>query len=66
MLQLSYVYRWCDDFGGGIVVARNKDDAQEKLREKYGDERSKKSFVIWNWTDDEYFDESNPDVFDIY
>jgi hypothetical protein len=66
MFETNNVYRWCDDYGGGIVLARNGYEAREKLIKKYGEERGKRGFVIWSWSRDDYFDESNPDVFDIY
>lgn len=60
-------YRWCDDFGGGIVVAFSVEDAREKLKKKYqamGDRNGE--FKIWPWENDDYYDKNNPCVFDIY
>jgi len=64
MFNLNNLYRWCDDYGGGIVIAESLLDAGEKLAKKYGEER--KNFIIWEFVDDDYYDEENPDVFDIY
>lgn len=62
-------YRWCDYISGGIVLASSIDEAKEKLQKKYGVEfmgdRSG-SLKIWPWENDDYYDEDNPDVFDIY
>lgn len=64
MFNLNKVYRWCDDYGGGLVIAISKERARAKLAKKYGNER--KDFIIWLWTNDEYYDKDNQDVFDIY
>ena len=66
MLFLNNAYRWCDDWGGGIVFAYSKDEAKEKLYNMYGESRNVEDMIIWSWTNDELFDEGNPDVFDIY
>lgn len=57
------LYRWCDDCGGGLVIASSLEDAKEKLKKRYPD---RNSFIIWLYTKDDYFDEDNPDVLDIY
>ena len=36
MFNLNNLYRWCDDYGGGIVIAESLLDAGEKLAKKYG------------------------------
>lgn len=65
MLDSSKLYRWCDDYGGGLLLADSVEDAMAKLNKKYGDsERTK--FLVWLWKNDDYYDEENPDVFDIY
>lgn len=61
------VYRWCDDYGGGLVVAESIEDASEKLQKKYkamGERNGE--FTIWLWENDDYYDEDNPFVYDIY
>ena len=65
-LDLSKVYRWCDDYGGGIVIADSIEDAESKLRSYYPVESGRHKFKIWLWMVDDYYDSSNPDVFDIY
>lgn len=64
MFNLNNVYRWCDAYGGGIVIAKSIDEAEMKLYKKYDDDRKK--LMIWQWTNDDYFDEEHPDVLDIY
>ena len=63
---LNYLYRWCDGNGGGLVIANSKEEAKEKLVKKYGAKRDADKFIIWSWTNDEYYDEENPHVLDIY
>ena len=64
MLNFNNLYRWCDAHGGGIVVASSLEEATEKLTKKYGDERGE--YIVWPWANDDYFDEENPDVLDVY
>ena len=64
MFNINKLYRWCDDYGGGLVIASSKEKAVKKLTKKYGDER--KSFIVWQWKNDDYFDKENQDVLDIY
>lgn len=59
----KHLYRWCDNYGGGLVIATSTDDAREKLAKAYPD---RNSFVIWLCSNDDYFDEEHPDVLDIY
>lgn len=67
MESVRRVYRWSSDLSGGIVIATSMDDALNKLEKKYADVREKiRDFAIWLWEDDDYYDEANPDVFDIY
>ena len=65
MFDLDSVYRWCDDIGGGIVIASSVEDATNKLREKYKEDRLE-NLKVWPWKNDDYFDIGNVDVFDIY
>lgn len=58
---LEKLWRWNDDNGGGIVKARTIEEAELKLS-RYG----RKNCKIWLWLKDDYYDEKNPDVFDIY
>lgn len=64
MFKLENLYRWCGGCGGGIVIAESEEDALNKLIKKYG--RFMENFVIWPWTIDDYFDDENKDVLDIY
>ena len=59
-----HTYRWCDDFGGGLVLATSEEDARKKLVAKYG--MSCGDFTIWLWENDEFYDKNHPDVYDIY
>lgn len=66
MLTIDNLYRWCDDYGGGIVIANSLLEAQEKLSKQFGEERDAEKVIIWPWRLDDYFDKENPDVLDIY
>ena len=66
MFSLNNLYRWCDNFGGGIVIAESRSDAQEKLMKALGEDRDPEKLIIWPWHLDDYFDEENPDVLDVY
>lgn len=66
MVGFDNLYRWCDDYGGGLVIASSKEDAKEKLIKKYKAERDPDKYIIWLWTNDDYFDKDNEDVLDIY
>jgi hypothetical protein len=59
-------YRWCNtaDGGGGIVIAASEEDGIQKLVKKYGNVAE--NFIVWPWVEDEFFDEDNQDVLDIY
>ena len=60
-VDLEKLWRWSDDNGGGIVKARTVEEAKLKLS-RYG----RKDCKIWPWLNDDYYDEKNPDVFNIY
>ena len=68
MFDLDNLYRWCDDYGGGLVIAKSLVDAQEKLEKMFrkDEERDANKTIIWPWYLDDYFDKENPDVLDIY
>ena len=66
MFNLDNLYRWCDRYGGGIVIATSLTEAKEKVEKTLGEERDPNDLIIWPWTNDDYFDEGNPDVLDIY
>lgn len=66
MFNLSNLYRWCDDYGGGLVIANSLIEAQEKLEKMFGEERDANKVIIWAWHLDDYFDKENPYVLDIY
>ena len=60
-------FRWSSDLSGGIVIATSMEDALEKLENKYANVREKiRNFTIWRWDEDDYYDEENPNVLDIY
>lgn len=65
MFDSNKLYRWCDDYGGGLLIADSVEDAISKLDKKFKDEPRTK-FLVWLWKDDDYYDEDNPDVLDIY
>lgn len=64
MFSINNLYRWCDQYGGGLVIADSLEDAGEKLAKRYGDDREE--FIIWEATNDDYYDDDYPLVFDIY
>lgn len=66
MFKFENLYRWCDDYGGGIVIADSKIEAREKLIKYLSEERDPDKLIIWSWTNDDYFDKENPDVLDVY
>ena len=66
MFNLDNLYRWCDDYGGGLVIADSLIEAQEKLDKMFGEDRDVNKVIIWPWHLDDYFDKENPDVLDIY
>lgn len=66
MFDLNNLYRWCDDYGGGLVIANSLIEAKEKLEKMFGEERDIEKVIIWTWRLDDYFDKENPDVLDIY
>lgn len=55
-------WRYSFGGGGGIVIATTEEEAREKIKRKYNID----DFVIWNMTDDDFYDDENPDVFDLY
>lgn len=65
MIELTDIYRWCDNFGGGLVIAASIEDARKKLDKKYP-KRLGGTWNIWPWKHDDYYDENNVDVLDIY
>ena len=55
---------------GGLVIANTKEEAEEKVV-KYHNHNSHNhdnwiSLLVWKLTDDDFYDESNPDVFNCY
>lgn len=66
MFNLSNLYRWSDDYGGGIVIADSLIEANEKVKAYLDEERDPDKLIIWPWHLDDYFDEKNPDVLDVY
>lgn len=66
MFSFDNLWRWCDSYGGGLVIAETKAEAIEKLEKMYGENRNVENMVLWRWTNDDYYDNQNPDVLDIY
>lgn len=69
MFDFNNLYRWCDSYGGGIVIANSLLEAQEKIEKMISEDREDRNandVIIWPWYLDDYFDEKNPDVLDIY
>lgn len=66
MFNLNNLYRWCDAYGGGIVIANSLLEAQEKIERALSEERDPNEVIIWPWHLDDYFDEENPEVIDVY
>lgn len=66
MFKLENLYRWCDNYGGGIVIAESVVEAQEKVVKYLDEERDPNKLIIWPWHLDDYYDEENPDVLDVY
>lgn len=66
MVDYNKLYRWCDDYGGGIVIADSLIEANEKVKAYLDEERDPDKLIIWPWHLDDYFDEENPDVLDVY
>lgn len=63
---VSRLYRWSDDYGGGLVIASSVEEAREKLVARYSRYNRTSNFVIWKATDDDYYDPDHPDVLDVY
>ena len=69
MFSHDNLYRWCDAYGGGIVIADSLVDAQKKLEkmfEKDPEGRNASETIIWPWHLDDYYNKENPDVLDVY
>ena len=62
--MLNNIWRYSINEGeyGGIVFAETKEDAINKVRQKYqnGD------ILVWLMTSDDYFDEQHQDVLECY
>lgn len=66
MFNLNNLYRWCDGYGGGIAIANSINEAREKVERALSEERDADKVIVWPWHLDDYFDEENPDVLDVY
>lgn len=53
---------------GGLVIADTKEEAEEKVQKYHNHDCdwSIDEVLVWEWTDDDYYDEYNPDVFNCY
>ena len=62
--MLKNVWRYSINMGnyGGIVIADTMELAEQKVRRKYNDGE----ICVLKMIDDDYFDESNSDVFECY
>lgn len=56
------LYRYICSGSGGLVIADTVADATLKLEKKYGTDIAE----IWSWEQDDYYDDENQDVLDIY
>lgn len=65
MNLLDVLYRWSDDFGGGLVIATSIDEAKDMVVRLLGDKIGGE-LKVWPWKDDDYFNEDHPGVMDIY
>lgn len=39
MSNFDNVWRWCDSYGGGLVIAESMNEAREKLGRALGEDR---------------------------
>lgn len=64
---LERMYRFSVDHGvfGGIVIADSIEEAESKVRDRYGD-AIKVDLKVWSVINDDYFDFDHPDVIDCY
>ena len=60
------VFRWCDEIGGGLVIACSVKRAEKKLRKYYAGMGRLKELKIWLWKRDQYYDADHRSVLDIY
>ena len=68
-MDLTNVYRWCDDNGGGLVYATSIEEATAKIKaylKDMWDDRSGYGLKVWQMSNDSYFCKEHPDVLDIY
>ena len=59
---MQKMWRYTNYEHGGIVFADTIQEAEAKLKAKYGTD----DFVVWLWDIDDYCDPDNPDVIDCY
>ena len=68
MLKNIWRYSVNEGDAGGIVIAENKDEAYEKVFNKYknfnGNEKAE--IIIWKAKDDDYYDKDYEDVLECY
>lgn len=60
------IFRWCDEHGGGLVIAFTERGARRKLQKVFAGLGRLKELQIWLWELDEYYDPEHRHVFDIY
>jgi hypothetical protein len=46
MFNLNNLYRWCDGYGGGIVIANSINEARKKLEKMLDEERDANTVTI--------------------
>ena len=63
-INAGHIWRYSINDGeyGGIVFASNEEQARKKIIKKY----NRSDFLVWVWENDDYFDENNLDVFEVY
>lgn len=68
MLKNIWRYSVNEGDAGGIVIAENKDEAYEKVFNKYKNfnRNEKAEIIIWKAKDDDYYDKDYEDVLERY
>lgn len=70
-MNIKNLYRYSIDEGllGGVVIAESLADACNKIKKKYGDKDKygdKNEIEVWQFLNDDYYDEDNKDVVECY
>lgn len=59
-------FRWCDEYGGGLVIAFTERGARRKLHKMFAGMGRLKELRVWLWKLDRNYDCEYPDIFNIY